>query len=202
MGMDTDQTPAARILSEGRARRFSRNTRFGDPNGFGARVRFTWFVEEGVADDDIRFLAFKSYNSDPDRQWPFEGKYSDLQSQLDEDIRTCGERLHAVVTSGPLDGESVGIMRHMHRTLDVPWVKTTDGKPLPRCEIYWTCREDGDRSKDSYSVDLQPAVDEDYLAPSWSGTGETVISKKMPGWMVQLVETCRRDLLAWEPGQG
>lgn len=200
MGMDLDQTPPVRILSEGRARQFSQRRKFGSQTGNGSDVRFIWFFEEGVADEDIRFLAHWSIDKYPNQWKPYTGKYSDLE-KMPNLVRECGEKLHALIASGSFEGEFVRRDREMHRTLFVPWAKATDGTLLPKCTIFWRCPEGEDRSNDRYTVSLQSASGEEIFAPYWSGTGEAGVDRmdQMPDWLMQLVEDCRRDLLAWVP---
>lgn len=157
-----------------------------------------------MPESEADFLAYSYTIGRPEREVSHQGYRRDM-SAMPGFLRDYGERLYAEWAAGGTDVPvKARRTRMQYRTVEVHGVKNCRGLHLDRAEIGWTCDEDGDRSKDRFSVSLQSQNEDDYdaLGPFWSGTDTVNSADTMPGWLQEQVESARADLLAWVPGHG
>lgn len=224
VGMTTEISPADRIISETHHREISCGSRFTFPDGFSYGISFRWTITEGAPQSDAHFAASLTYyNSGNPIGRSFHGKRGQTQSVPDH-VVGYGEKLLGVWDGTDTDTAlKVHRARHIQRDLDVSQLTLSTGEPLPPdislASICWKCDEDGDRSLDRFSLCLKPIGGDFHpQGPIWDGDGDVAESRwhpiglragslvagdgqPMPDGLVQLVEECRADLLAWVPAQ-
>lgn len=203
--MELETRPAPRILSNRRSRTATKRSLLSSatsPNR--TEVGFTWIATEGMPESEACFSAYFCPKGGPVQEVPYNGYRRDM-SAMPGFLRDYGERLYAEWTAGGADSPvKVRRTRYQEQVVETRGVTNSRGVLLDRARIEWTCDEDGDRSKDRFSVSLQSRNEEDFdaLGPFWSGTDAADSAPTMPDWLKELVKSARADLLAWIPGRG
>lgn len=219
VGMTTEISPAARIISETRHREITCGSRYAYPDGFSYGIGFRWTIIEGAPLSDAHFVASLTYFNENPVGRSFHGKRGEMQSVPDTVVEYGEKLLEAWAGTGSVPKARRAL--HIQRDLDVSQFTLSTGEPLPPdislASICWKCDEDGDRSLDRFSLCLKPIGGDFHpQGPSWDGDGDVAGSRwhpiglragslvtgdgqPMPDWLVQLVEDCRADLLAWNP---